>query len=199
MTVHTFTEERKIALEKWREYKAAEKQSSNPLYKDLKKVYNQIKGGRKIIDIFQAIKQGGIHSNHHPKLAVAMATSKKIECCYYQNGNVHYNNPGINWKIREHKDVQLNACLPEYKFQTTGNGIESWRHLRLEAPVPLIPPKHLPKVLTDDYYILWEVDEWKMVPPTDPWLLRRITKTLFVVLAGWDLTEIEKSVMQARL
>lgn len=195
MNLPTFTEEKKLATAKWHEYKNAEKQSTNPLYKDLRKVYNQIKSGRKMIDIFKAIQAGGVHENHHPKLAVAMASSKKIKCLRYQDGTVEFNNPNIRWQLSDRFDVTLNACLP--KFSYTDNN--KFRRMDLEAPVPLIPPKYLPKTLTDDYYILWEVDEWKMVPPTDPWLLKRVTKSLFVVLAGWDLTELEKSVMAGRM
>lgn len=193
MTIYAFTETRKVAVEKWREYKVAEKASGNPLYKDLRIIYNQMKAGKKIIDISKVIAAGGVHDNFHPKLAIAKATTKKIVCRYYQNGIVKYLNDQ-SLRSREHaSDVILYNCLPKFKMETI------FDNLNLEAPVPMIPPKHLPVKLSDDYYILWEVDEWKMVPPTDPWLLRRLTKTHFVVVAGWDLTEVEKSVMAGRM
>lgn len=193
MQLDQMSETRTTALQKWREYKDAEKQSSNPLYKDLRKIYNQIKSGKKVIDIFKVIQKGGVHENFHPKLAIAQAKTKKITCEYFQHGLVKFINDD-SWRRRiSTADVILENCLPKFQMQN------SFANQKITAPVPLIPPKFLPKVLTEDYYILWEVDVWKMIPPTDPWLLRRITKTMFVVLAGWDLTEIEKAVMAGRM
>lgn len=198
MDIQSFTATRQEGLAKWREYKNAEKSNDNPIYKDLRIIYNQMKAGRKIIDIGKVIAKGGVHENHHPKLAVAMASAKRIVCKYNKNGNVLYTHSVETWNWKEKTcDVNIKDCLPKIP-----NGIikDSWQDvLRLEAPVPMIPPKYLPKKLSDDYYILWEVDEWKMVPPTDPWLLRRITKTHFLLVAGWDLTDLEKSVMAGRM
>jgi len=196
MTLQTFTETRRNALAKWREYKAAEKISKNPMYRDMRKIYHQMKSGRLIVDIAQAMKMAGVHTNYHPKMAIAKASAKKIACLYHKDGDVEFMH-GTGWNDRiTAADVCLKQCLPIIPDTILAN---RWDRFKLEAPVPLIPPKHLPKTLTDDYYVLWEVDVWKMVPPTDPWLLRRITKTHFVVLEGWDLTELEKSVMATHL
>lgn len=204
----SMTETKKEAVAKWREYAAAEKMYRKPEYTDLKKVYNQIKCGRKVVDIFKVIQKGGIHDNHHPKLAIAKISTKKLWCRYWPTGEVCFINKS-GWRDESPGDlsvgdVHLKNCLPMYvreKVIPLADGSSAWRPslLQLSAPVPPIPPQYMPKIVTDDYYILWEVDEWKMVPPTDPWLLKRITKTLFVVLAGWDLTELEKSVMHGRM
>jgi hypothetical protein len=197
----SISDSREAAAEKWREYVAAEKMYRKPEYTDMKKVYNQIKSGRKVIDIFKVIQRGGIRANHHPVLAIAQAKTKVVYCRYDHKGRIYYVNRKAYWSNSTANpikgDVDLPGCLPTYdRKSVTG---ETYGILNLSAPVPPIPPMHMPKLLTDDYYILWEVDEWTMAPPTDPWLLRRITKTLFVVVAGWDLTEIEKSVMHGRL
>jgi len=189
MNIETLTETKRAATEKWHEYKNAEKVNKDPMYKDLRKVYNQIKNGKKVIDIFKVIQKGDVHANFHPKLAIAKALTKNITCKYYQDGTVKF----LNDRNELAADVILKNCLPTFKMQRT------WDFQILQAPVPIVPPKFLPKILTDDYYILWEVDEWKQVPPTDPFLLKRITTTLFVVLAGWDLTELEKAVMAGRM
>lgn len=200
------TETKMQAVEKWREYVAAEKMYRKPEFTDLKKVYNQIKCGRKIIDIFKIIQKGGCHNNNsHPKLAIAKASVKQVWCKYYPDGSVKFINRTNSWGASPDalrmEDVDLKSCLPEFDKKIIPANPQGWRpdHFQLMAPVPIIPPQYLPKKLTDDYYILWEVDEWKLVPPTDPWLLKRITKTLFVVLAGWDLTPLEKAVMHGRM
>lgn len=192
MTDCSMTELRYKATEKWKEYTKAAKAYKDPIYKDLQKVYNQVKNGQKVIDITKVIAKGGTLKGN-PRLAICPIHGKKIFCRFYQNGEVIYQ-PDNKWGRRVNKfDVVIKECFPPW------SGIDRWAQKNLEAPVPPVPPRFLPKILTDDYYILWEVDEWKMVPPTDPYLLRRITKTMFVVLAGWDLTDIEKSAMAGRM
>lgn len=194
MTDCSMTELRYKATEKWKEYTKAAKAYKDPVYKDLQKVYNQVKNGQKVIDISKVIAKGGIHKDIKPKLAIAMVGLKKIICTYYEDGSVTYSEKN-DWSRRSKiNDVILTHCLPVWK-----SGQQWVNKQTLEAPVPPVPPRFLPKKLTNDYFILWEVDEWKMVPPTDPYLLRRITKTMFVVLAGWDLTDIEKSAMAGRM
>jgi hypothetical protein len=192
ITGNSMTETRYTATEKWKEYSKASKAYKDPIYKDLQKVYNQVKNGQKVIDISKVIAKGGT-LNGKPRLAISPIHAKKVFCRFWQNGDVTYQ-PDNKWGRRVNKfDVAIKECLPAWA------GIDSWAQLNLEAPVPPVPPRFIPKIITDDYYILWEVDVWKMVPPTDPYLLRRITKTMFVVLAGWDLTDIEKSAMAGRM
>jgi hypothetical protein len=192
MNIEILAEDRKLATEKWREYKEAAKKTRDPIYEDLKKVYNQIKNGKEVIDIFDAIQGGGIYPDTcHPKLAIAKATSKKVFCTYWQHGKVRFKNEehGLGLKA----DIILDDCLPVFKMQ------ESWRSLELSAPVPTILPRLRPAKLTDDYYILWEVDSWTPLPSRDPYLLKRITSRMFVVCAAWDLTDIEMKVMAGRV
>lgn len=41
--------------------------------------------------------------------------------------------------------------------------------------------------------------EWRRVAPADPLLLKHITGRLFAVVAQWDLTEIERAIMNAAM
>lgn len=66
------------------------------------------------------------------------------------------------------------------------------------AVVPLIPPHLRPaKTALDKFHILWEAD-WKRTPPRDPMLLKRVSGQLFAVVATWDLTEMERTVLGQR-
>lgn len=72
---------------------------------------------------------------------------------------------------------------------------EDWRRLNrrnASAIVPTIPPDIRPANLSQ-YFILWEAD-WNAAP-IDPILLRHVTGTVFSVVAQWDLTEIERMVL----
>lgn len=182
MDIQLFTEEHLIATEKWHEYNAAMKKSGNPLYKDLAKVYQQTRNGKSVIDIVDVFKRGGFHPNGHPKLAIAPANSKVGNCLMW-NSTMEFKGDSYNKKTEVSIDL-----IPQDR-----------RWIQLKAPVPMIPPRLLPPKISEDHYILWEVDKWEMVPPVDPWLLERITKTMFVVLAAWDLTPLERACMAARI
>lgn len=208
MVVETFSEVKAVANAKWRQYRDAEKKTKDPLYSDLKKMYWQIMRGKVLCDITEVIKAGGVHQDtFHPKLAVARADAKKVRCRYHKDGRVLFRTDTSNrWRDNDfNSDVRAN--LPDIpneplKYWNTWPSQPRWdlrSELNLEAPVPLIPPAHLPEKLTDEHYILWEVDVWQMVPPTDPYLLRRITKNIFAVEAQWDLTPLEKAAMAGRM
>jgi hypothetical protein len=69
----------------------------------------------------------------------------------------------------------------------------------LRAIVPLIPAHLGPRRGLANYHILFEA-EWTPVPPRDPLLLRRIGKAdLWLVVAAWDLTEVERAALAARI
>ena len=68
-----------------------------------------------------------------------------------------------------------------------------------KAQLPLIPVHLRPKRGLENYHILWEA-EWEPIPPRDPYLLRRIGKAdLWLVVAHWDLTEVERAVLATRV
>jgi len=191
MNLDIITETAEAAKAKYLEYREGLKKRNDPAYKDLKQLYRQLYLGKKIIDIFDVIQKGGVHENFHPKLAVTKADAKTVECRYEQNGNIVFRNNG-QWS-KKTQWIDLKNCLPEYKMNN------AWDSLNLKAPVPIIPPSVLPAKLTDDYYILWEVDKWQMVPPVDPWLLKRINERMFVAVAGWNLTALERSAMASKI
>lgn len=188
MKIELLKEQKDAATEKWREYKYAAKRSRDPIYNDMKKIYFHIKSGKAVIDVNKAISAGGVRDNFHPNLAISKANVPIVFLEYNRNGRAKFRNQ--RWRDRAH-DIVIDNC-----FKTWENG--PWA-LDLQAPVPIIPPRLRPQNLTDDYYILWEVDSWTPSPSRDPYLLKRVTKNLFVVCAAWDLTDIEMAVMAGRI
>jgi len=70
-------------------------------------------------------------------------------------------------------------------------------HRRYKAMVPPVPPKFRPSTSLTNFHILWEA-EWQQHAPVDPALLRHIGGDLYAVLAIWDLTELERTVLMRR-
>jgi hypothetical protein len=65
--------------------------------------------------------------------------------------------------------------------------------------VPPVPLSLKPKRGLASYFILWEAN-WQPEPARDPYLLRRIGRAdLWVVLAHWELTEVERAALSTRV
>ena len=82
---------------------------------------------------------------------------------------------------------------------------QTWRSKH--TMVPLVPAQVKQQLRQsnrsmklENYHVLWEVEEWYerrvIEPPIDPFLLKHIGGTLYAVLAEWDLTELERSVLR---
>lgn len=175
--------------------------------KQLKSVYAHLQHGRKIIDVFQAFKKAGVNQDGDPLLAICRADSRFVHFKKDPNGSgIFFADGQKSWKLYV-DDVKLpELTYPEWPKE---NWRPTWakdgeiytrvKNERLQAPLPIIPALLLPHGSLELYYILWEVEKWKPEPPKDPMLLRRLSRHLFVVMATWNLTEIERSVIRGNL
>lgn len=189
MQVELLKEEKDAATAKYKEYLQASKTCRDKTYDDLKKVYNHVRRGKAVLDIAKVIPAGGVRVGHQPNLAICQAIATKVLCRYSRSGDVIFRDAAN--RMTKKTDIDLRKALPAWQGDV-------WE-VSLTAPVPIIPPRLRPAKLTKDYYILWEVDTWTMAPSRDPYLLRRLTPTLFLVCAAWDLTDIEMAVMAGRI
>lgn len=203
--VSVFDIDKKAAYKLWQEYRLANKNNpKDEFLGDMKKVYNQLKSGRKIIDISKVMAEGGINTRNEPKLAIALSSQKEVRCEYFYTGRVQFlnNKPSRyrnNFEFKRKIDIEISNVFPEI-LPLPGTKRQPWDNSKsMTAPVPQIPASLRPKGNLDNYYTLWEVEEWKQVPPKDPYLLRRINPLIFVVIAAWDLTELERAVMKGRM
>lgn len=204
MDIEQFAINKKEAGELWRQYRDACKENpSDKFLKDMKQVYHQLKSGKKIVDISVVFQRSGLTFNGEPRLAIALASEKKVICNYHQSGTVIFINPShqrqrYSWNLSETAvDVVIKNIFPQ--IPDANEKLHGSNHLQLETMVPRIPGSIRPKGDLGKYYVLWEVEQWKIVPPRDPYLLRRINDNIFVVLAGWKLSELERSVMKGRV
>ena len=102
-----------------------------------------------------------------------------------------------SWSQEYVSDVRLPAeTFPEWENESDDQ-FASIKNRQSQTRVPIIPAHLMPKGKLENYYIMWEVSEWKkLAKAEDPFLLRRINANTFIVLAAWDLTEVEQIVMR---
>jgi hypothetical protein len=196
MKIEKVSMQKEKAKKYWREYckllKTREKDYIREI-KELKACYYQLSKGRPIINIVDAFKSAGVNEVGYPRLAFSPAKLRKIY--FHQSiwnskvGSGSFSDsPPRSW------DYKIILSLPEGTFPRK----DIPQDIDLEAPVPVIPPKFLPRSLRN-CYILWEVESWeKTKPKKDPILLKKISGNLYAIMCGWHLTKLEELIMRGR-
>lgn len=170
------------------------------IYKDLRKVYGHLQHGKKIVEINESFKKAGLNKDGDPKLAIVRADAKVCYCYKGNDGSAVFS---FEREVTSARKSYGEIALPKDTYQwTTDGSFLSWREKYIGSPVPVIPAIILVEQvrhLLRNYHILWEVEEWKPVPPRDPILVKQLTPNLFGVLAHWNLTKIERAIIRGRI
>ena len=162
--------------------------------------YKALAEGKDLLDLHQVFRRCPGDEKLRPRLAVGRAHWTHVRLRRHSDGSAVFHETenltawvGFNGREAWHRRLPLPAgSIPEPLRPSAGRNIGD-----LSAVVPTIPPNLRPRNALHKYVILWEA-EWTDVP-TDPLLLRRLTESLYVVLAQWDLTELERAVLSGRL
>jgi hypothetical protein len=190
------------ALQLYRDYKKSvhyEKPLA-PVDSEVMQAYRLIAKGKLIIRALESIKQAGLNREFLPKLALAPATAEKCWLTRYRDGQ-------IVMKPKEWSRQKRNAftfregtfVFPADSFPIGWDGKRRTSNSTHTAQVPPVPLHLKPKRGLASYFILWEAN-WHPEPARDPYLLRRIGRgDLWVVLAHWELTEVERAALSTRV
>jgi hypothetical protein len=136
-----------------------------------------------VISVHDAIRRAGVDQFGRPRLAIMRADQQTVFCNAWTSRTVTFTN-------------ENNSRAGAWHFEIDWPDRPTCREIPLRAQLPRIPPQHRPAQGTlSNYHLLWEAD-WTAIP-RDPYLLKRIGKDAWVVLAAWDLTEVELSVLRA--
>lgn len=175
---------------------------SDPIDWEIQRTYDLISKGKVIIKALESVKQAGLNREFLPKLAIAKATSKVLYMRRYNDGQVTMG-AREHWQ-RARKNERIFFPTATFNFPRDSFPL-SWNQKNREsaddhkAQVPIIPANLRPKRGLENYHILFEA-EWERVPPRDPMLLRRIGKAdLWLVVAHWELTEVERAALSTRI
>lgn len=166
--------------------------------------YRALSQGHQVLDVHDAFRTTGVDEKLRPRLAIARAGERY---CWYRNHGDNGHFTTRSWRgsttmgdfhaqrTKRHDIVLPKGVLPTCKQYIAGGS--SYRLTEWRAIVPIVPAGLRPKAKLSNYHILWEA-EWEQAP-TDPILLRHLGGALYVVLAQWDLTPLERSVLGGRL
>lgn len=172
---------------------------------DLKQVYYHLSQGNKVLDIYEVFKKAGVSKDGDPKLAIVRADAKK--CVFHKRelgaGGFNEAISLQDQTVAKRFDVELPTnTFPEWKTEMFKEEWQDEEHVKIarqniQTKTTICPAHLLPNGKLDNYYLLWEVEEWDVVPVAkDPFLLKRINSNAFIVLAEWDLTEVEQAVIR---
>jgi len=151
---------------------------------EIARAYGHLARGKVIIRALHAIEQAGLDEQGLPRLAIARADIRKITCTSW-NGHLELKSD----------EPYTRARNGNFSIRMPGSSINT---RRARADVPMIPVDVRPQKHLERYHILFEAD-WHDYP-VDPYLLRRIGQAdLWLVLAEWELTDLERAVMSHRV
>lgn len=163
--------------------------------------YQALAEGHQVIDLRLTMQSAGLvdvprraqRPAQLPRLAVCRADAEVCYCDVSWHGGVAFcadkptrGRPRISSGVTADYVVFPDGTFPE------GNNPSA------RAIVPIIPPQFRPGRGLGRLHVLWEA-EWTLTAPLDPALLRHLGGDLWVVLATWDLTELERTVLMGRV
>jgi hypothetical protein len=186
----------------YQDYKKAVHYSKpiDPVDAEVMQAYRLIAKGKLIIRALESLKQAGLTRDFLPKLALASAVAEKCYLTRYRDGQIVMSSTRSARRKRNtfnFRETTFN--FPPDSFPMTWDGKRRAAISDHSAQLPPVPLSLKPKRGLASYFILWEAN-WQPEPARDPYLLRRIGRAdLWVVLAHWELTEVERAALATRV
>ncbi len=213
MNVTTLAVSKAEAETMYREYRDAQKTHDEAYVRDIRVLAGHMRHGRVVLDVYQAAREAGLNERFDPRIAICRADYRKaffekfLDNTSRFTGHENWDWHGEPTGTARRSRVGQHGAYVDDTFFPVGTYAAWPRDERrdiirqvLVTTVPTIPPRFLPRNALSNYYLLWEPEKWDAVtPPRDPMLLKRVSPNMFVVLAAWELTEIERAVLRGRI
>jgi hypothetical protein len=174
---------------------------------ELMLAHKALAAGQRLINLPQVMRTAGVQlETFLPALAIARADWTD---CFFrvENGVPYFNDTRDIGYAARHRSIYGTTDKTRV-VRLTGSVFPretvdfTWRWSRklyypVQAIVPSVPP-HLRPAKLGTYFILWDA-VWTPAPPADPLLLKRVSRDIFAIVAQWDLTPLEQSILEGRL
>lgn len=193
MNVATIEVDQEKAKEALKEYRTEVRKTHHRLDQQILRGYRAIARGKKLINLPEVLKAGGVNENGYPKLAVARANrvGRDVGVDLSRDGSgFFYDSPMWNWRV-----TRSHTVTPSRVYFPIGTFPEDRTRNNVVTPVPMIPPAHRPSRGLENYHILFEVKRWTRTVAADPALIRYLGGDLWVLVSTWELTELERAVL----
>jgi hypothetical protein len=204
MNIEQMVVDRAEAERLYRKYKE-HRAYSEPIDWEIQRAYQHLSKGRLVIRAIQSVLNSGVNEDGLPKLALCKATAKDCYLHRDQNGSAVMSSVATEYRANKTNSIswrESSFAFPRETFPLTNWGDQPRQRQRRDtrrAQVPLVPIHLRPRRGMPNYHVLFEA-EWTPVPPRDPYLLRRIgAADLWLVVAHWDLTEVERAALATRV
>lgn len=180
------------ARDLWRAYQK-HRHWSQPIDREIAAAYLKLAQGKLVIKALESISTAGTDDKGLPKLGIARADAKLLRLSMHGDGSA------IMSTGERVPSPRRNTLMTTRFDFAPGTFSDKPRWRTAESLVPHAPLHLRPKRAMQNYHVLFEAD-WTKAPPVDPFLIRRLGKgDLWLVLAMWDLTPVERAALAARL
>lgn len=179
------TEARRLYRE-YKEHRAFQTEED----REIERTYRLIAAGKVVIQARASIVAAGLGPDGFPKLALCRADSRECRVEMFHSGECRMYADSSGWHPPRAESKRVMFPPGTFPPRTA--------HGNARGALPLIPVHLRPRTALENYHILWEA-EWRKVPPRDPYLLRHVLGDVWMVLAAWDLTEVERAAMATRV
>jgi len=169
-------------------------------YETALKGFEALAKGTPMIDLDDVMTQCPLDEKSRPKLAIARADRKQVKFKWEQYR--HRASFSTDYLDTPRPTLNIEVDMGRY-LRRTGDTWKTW--VEGYALVPMVPLDVRPKVgVLEGWHILWEVERWaddeiKVQPDIDPYLLKHVTGSFYAVIAEWNLTPLERSIMRRRV
>lgn len=188
MNVETLSMPRATARAALKHYRAGLHRKADAEYEQIALAYRELANGRAMLALSDAFARAPLDAKGRPRLAIGRADRWQV-VLRMREGTASFSTTERGGGVGLHIDVPLASA--------------HWASPNGYALVPLVPPNVKKHHALNRHHVLWEVEQWAdrrlgERPDRDPYLLRHIGGDLWAVLAEWELTAIERAVMQGR-
>lgn len=194
-TLNVTPEQARAELEQYEEALRTERRREDVA---IAQAYRAAARGFRLIRLGESIRRGGFFENSLPRIAVVRADAPECHVHWYWNDNALIYTEDGNTAVN--RGARVNGFSVRVPGMTRPDVPGRHRFTRNGWTVPpLIPPKYRPRPRRlHGLHLFWEVESWNTrIPPRDPALLRHLRGDMWVVLAEWDLTDIERYALGA--
>ncbi len=181
-----------LAQKKLEEYKNLRMVDLEEDEQIMKRSFVALAKGKKLFNLYEVMRRAGTNHLAQPRLAIARADWTVVYFSGTVTGAGRFHPKRSLWQEKHSVDCNSGVFPTEVDKWGVGQSVS------IRSQVPIIPRQLSPTHAEKNYHILFEPN-WNTIPGRDPILCKRISPNMFIILASWDLTDLELAVLEGTL